>query len=626
MRDAPGKPVEVSLTKMKPSLVVDQFGKSPNGTRSRAGGCLGAEVLMMFRITSPRHTKILLLLLALVLVIAATAFGQIRLNAWNQPFYDALAHRDLHGFFVQLLIFCIIGGALLVLNVAQVWLNQATKVTLREGLVRDLFDQWLRSRRALRLAYAGEIGANPDQRIHEDARHLTELSTDLGIGLMQSSLLLGSFVGVLWMLSGNLVFQVSGRSLAIPGYMVWCALIYAGTASWISWLVGRPLPQLYNARYAQEAELRFALLRLNEHIDSVSLCGGEEGEKEYLVGQLEEVLRIMWRIVAATTRLTWITAGFGWSTLVAPILIAAPGYFGGDLSFGALMMAVGAFIQVQQSLRWFIDNFSMIADWRATLRRIAGFREAVINMDQVGATETHIEFVEAPGNSVKFENLLIATPTGSTRLSADPVEIAQGERVLITGAHGIGKTILFRAIPGLWPWGSGRIVLPSSESVMFIPSQAYVPLGTLRAALAYPRPATTFKDEEFVAALRSSGLNRLSSSLDQIERWEKKLVVEEQQCLVLARVLLHKPRFLITEGTLDALEEEARKTLINLFETDLKDMAIVNIGRYDTGNQYFTRILHLIKDPNGPSFKLDLFLPDKLDELQGSGVARLNPR
>ena len=576
---------------------------SATGARSRARASLGSEMLMMFRITSPQHTKVLLLGLALVLVIAATAFGQIRLNAWNQPFYDALAHRDLHGFFVQLLIFCIIAGALLVLNVGQVWLNQATKVKLREGLVRDLFHQWLMSRRAFRLAYAGEIGANPDQRIHEDARHLTELSTDLGIGLLQSSLLLGSFIGVLWMLSGNLVLHVSGHSLAIPGYMVWCALVYAGTASWISWLVGRPLPQLYEARYAQEAELRFALVRLNEHIDSVSLYGGEDDEKQHLTGELEEVLRIMWRIVSATTRLTWITAGFGWSTLVAPIVIAAPGYFGGNLSFGALMMAVGAFIQVQQSLRWFIDNFSTIADWRGTLRRVAGFRETVINMDRVGATETHIEFVKAPDNKVTFENLKIATPAGSTTLSERHVEIVQGERVLIAGAHGIGKTILFRTIAGLWPWGSGRIVLPLSESVMFIPKQPYLPLGTLRAALAYPSPETAFKDEELIAALRNAGLHHLASSLDQIGRWEKQLVLEEQQCLVLARILLHKPRLLVTDESLDATEEEARKLVINHLKEGLKDTAIINIGRLETENRFFTRVIDLIKDPDGRSFK-----------------------
>jgi putative ATP-binding cassette transporter len=473
------------------------------------------EMLMMFRIASPQRTKIVLLGVGLVLVIAATAFGQIRLNAWNQPFYNALERRDLHAFFVQLVNFCIIACALLVLNVAQVWLNQATKVKLREGLVRDLFDQWLKARRAFRLTYAGEIGANPDQRIHEDARHLTELSTDLGIGLLQSSLLLASFIGVLWMLSGNVLFHVDGHSFAIPGYMVWCALVYTGTASWISWLIGRPLAELYAARYAQEAELRFALVRLNEHIDSVSLYDGEEREKQHLINEFKDVLRIMWRIVGATTRLTWITAGYGWSTLIAPILIAAPGYFGGNLSFGALMMAVGAFVQVQQSLRWFIDNFSTIADWRATLQRVAGFRETVINVDRAGSTETQIEFVKVSGNKVTFENLEIATPTGCTMLNEPYVEIALGERVVILGAPGTGKTLLFRAIAGLWPWGSGRVALPATDGVMFVPRQPYVPLGTLRAALAYPSPETAFKDEELAAMLQKAGLDRLSSSLNR---------------------------------------------------------------------------------------------------------------
>jgi putative ATP-binding cassette transporter len=568
------------------------------------------QMLMMFRVlkASPQWTKLLLLGFGLLAVIGATGFGQIKLNAWNQPFYDAVAKKDLPQFLIQLMAFGVIACALLLLNVAQVWLNQATKVKLREGLVCDLFDQWLKSRRAFRLVYAPEIGANPDQRIHEDARHLSELSTDLGLGLLQSSLLLAIFIGVLWRLSGSVTFYLGGRSLAIPGYMVWCALIYSGTASWLSWLIGHPLAHLNAARYAQEAELRFALVHLNEHIDSVSLYDGEANEKQHLTSELKNVFRIMWQIVNATTRLTWITAGYGWSTMIAPILIAAPGYFGGNLSFGALMMVVGAFVQVQQSLRWFIDNFGAIADWRATLLRIGSFREALLAMDRVGVTEPQIDFVKTSGAKFSFENLQIATPTGCIMLSEQHVEFTPGERVLIAGAHGIGKTILFRAIAGLWPWGSGRVVVPLSESVMFIASQPYVPLGTLRAALAYPSPETAFRDEELVTALRSSGLNRLSSSLDQTARWEKKLVLEEQQCLVLARVLLHKPRFLVTDGTFDATEEEARKLVINQLENGLKDTAIINIGRLERDNRFFTRVLHLIKDPNGPSFLPDLSL------------------
>ena len=551
---------------------------------------------------SPQRNKVLALSAALVAVVGATAFGQVKLNAWNQPFYDALSHKDLRGFLAQLWVFGGLAGGLLILNVAQAWLNQTTKVKLREGLVRDLFEEWLKPRRAFHLVNAGEMGTNPDQRIHEDARHLTELSTDLGVGLLQSSLLLGSFTGVLWMLSQNVTFHVNGRNFGIPGYMVWCALLYAGTASWLSWRVGSPLIDLNSERYSREADLRFALVRLNEHTDSVTLFGGEEDEKVRLTLELDQVLRVMRRIVSASTRLTWVTAGYGWFTIIAPILVAAPGYFGGDLSFGGLMVVVGAFIQVQGALRWFIDNFNTIADWRATLLRIASFRETVVTMDNLGATENRIEFVKAAGAKLVLENLEVATPTGCTKLNESDVEIESGERVLIVGDPGTGKTLLFRAIAGLWPWGSGRIALPPSNEVMFMPRQPYVPLGTLRASLAYPSPETAYKDEELIAVLRSASLDRLSSSLDRVARWERELTDDEQQYLVIARIVLHKPHWVVIDEALDAFDDDARDRVISLFNTGLKDAAIINIGRPETRYPFFTRVLHLIKDPRGVCF------------------------
>src|ERR1700733_676177 len=588
--------------------MANRSSKGPNvpvaGAAPAAGLRLTPQMLIMFRaiLASPQRTKLLLLGVATVTVIGTTAFGQVRLNAWNQPFYNALTRKDLVEFLDQLMVFGVIAGGLLVLNVAQAWLNQMTKVALREGLVLDLFNEWLKPRRAFHLVNAGEMGTNPDQRIHEDARHLTELTTDLGIGLLQSSLLLGSFIGVLWILSQNVTFHVSGRSFGIPGYMVWCALLYAGTASWLSWRVGRPLIQLNSERYAREADLRFALVRLNEHSDSVALYGGEQDEKRRLTSELENVLRVMRRIVAANTRLTCITAGYGWFTIIAPIVVASPGYFGGNLSFGGLMMVVGAFIQVQQALRWFIDNFSTVADWRPPLLRIASFRETVITLDRLGATENRIEFVESADDTMSFENLEIATPKGCTTLSERRADIAPGERVLIVGESGSGKTMLFRAIAGLWPWGSGRIALPSSNSVMFVPRPPFVPLGTLRGALAYPSPKTDYTDEEIIAVLQAAGLSRLSSSLDRIARWDRELTEDEQQCLVFARLLLRNPRWVVIDEALHALEDDAHRRMISLFRDGLKNATVINIGRPEVKDHFFKRILHLIKDPDGRCF------------------------
>ena len=259
------------------------------------------QLSMMRRafMASPLRNTLFALGGGMLAVILATAFGQIMLNRWNQPFYDALERRDLPAFMHQLMVFAEIAGGLLVLNVTQTWLNQMLQLKLREGLTRDLIGEWMRPRRAFRLANAGAIGVNPDQRLHEDAHHLADLSADLGIGLLQSTILLASFVGVLWSLSSGFVFHVSGHDFAIPGYMVWAAVIYAGTASWLSWLVGRPLIRLNGDRYAREAELRFSLMRVNEHIDAISLAGGEADERRRLELDLASVLAASRRIVSA---------------------------------------------------------------------------------------------------------------------------------------------------------------------------------------------------------------------------------------------------------------------------------------------------------------------------------------
>jgi putative ATP-binding cassette transporter len=552
---------------------------------------------------SPQRNQLFLLGAGVVAVIGATAYGQVLLNAWNRPFYDALARKDWQVFVEQVGIFALIAGGLLALNVAQMWLNQMTKLKLREGLVRDLFEEWLRPRRAFRLAGAGEIGVNPDQRIHEDTRHLTELSTDLGIGLLQSSLLLGTFIGVLWILSNSMMLHFGGEVIIIPGYLVWCALFYAAAASWLSWRVGRPLVSLNSDRYAREADLRFALVHVNEHIDSVALDGGEADEKRHLNLDLDRVLQAMRKIVGATTLLTWVTAGYGWFTIIAPILVAAPGYFGGDLSLGGLMMAVGAFIQVQQALRWFIDNFSTIADWRATLLRVASFRQAIRTMDELGQSASRIEFAEDSEAALRFDRLEIATPSGCTMLSERHVRVARGERVLIVGEPGTGKTMLFRGIAGLWPWGSGRITLPPPQQIVFVPRHPYVPPGTLRAALAYPLPEDSFADADLVAVLERAGLGRLASSLDRSARWDRELTEDEQQFLVFARLPLRRPAWVVIDEALDALDDDAHERVLALFRDTLPDTAFVNIGHPEGRHDFFTRTLHLVKDVAGRRFR-----------------------
>ncbi|QEN90815.1 ABC transporter ATP-binding protein/permease [Labrys sp. KNU-23] len=581
----------------KPADAPSNEPDKPGQSEQSMGGLL-LQLNMMARafVSSPHRNQLLLLLVGVVLVISVTGYFQILLNAWNQPFYDALARKDLAQFLQQLLVFIAIAGGLLILNVTQTWLSWMVKLKLRQGLVEDLIGQWMRPRRAFRLANSSKIGVNPDQRLHEDARHLTELSTDLGIGLLSASIYLASFITVLWSLSSGFIFNVEGYSFAIPGYMVWAALFYAVTASLLSWHVGGPLIGLNADRYAREAEFRFSLVRVSEHVDAISLNNGEKDEERQLNLDLKAVLQAMRRLVTATARLAWVTSGYGWFTQVAPFLVAAPIYFAGNLTFGGLMVAVGAFNQVQSQLRWFVDNFNTIADWRATLLRVANFRYAVTNIDTQQTTASHIEFTETETDGIRLDDLVIEAPSGHSRLNEDHVQIQPGERVLVVSEAGANKTLLFRTMAGLWPFGSGQVSIPKGGQVTFMPRRPYLPQGTLRQVLSYPQPVAKFEQADFEHALSAVGLGHLADDLDRNVRWDKDLADEEQQTVAFARLALQKPTWIVIDEALEGLDEGTRDKVFAIFEKDLGQSTIVHIGRPGSKASFFPRTLRLLND------------------------------
>jgi putative ATP-binding cassette transporter len=542
---------------------------------------------------TPGRGKLVILSAVLVVIIVLTAVMQVRLNAWNQPFYDAIERRDLPGFVRQLGVFFGLAGILLVLTVAQTAANQLFRVRLRELATKDLIGHWMTGKRAARIGRAGEIGVNPDQRIQADAQTFTELSTDLGIGLLQSTVLLVSFIGVLWVLSRGIVLPIGGRDIAIPGYMVWAALIYAGTGSIVSWRFGRPLVRLGAERYAHEAEFRAALVQGAERAEGIALSNDEGDCRARIEGTLDTLVDILRRIAFARARLTWVTASYGWVALVFPIIVAAPGYFAGRLSFGELMMVVGAFNQVQSSLRWFVDNTYSITDWRAALLRVMNFRQALLDLDAVEAGAGLIERTEGTGERIVLDRIRVETRSGSISLDAPRLEVAPGERVLLLGAPESGRTSVFLAVAGLWRAGSGRVELP--PGVTYVTQRPFLPPGPLRQTLG--AQAAQADDATLRRVLKRCGLEGLAGSLDATGRWDRDLALGEQERLVYARLLLARPKWLVCDEGLDPLDDRNRRLLLSILTDELGASAVLNVSQRREPSGFYGRVVGLVTEP-----------------------------
>ena len=563
---------------------------------------LGGQLRMMGGAfwNAPVRNRVLVLTAALLLVIFATTYATYRLNEWNGPFYDALERRDMPEFLNQLVIFGVIAFSLTLLNVVQQWLNQITAMRMREGLARDLADVWLKPGRALKLAGAGTIASNPDQRLHEDTRILAENTTALAIGLVNSTILLASFIGVLWAISSDFVFHLAGRTISIPGYMVWATVLYALLGSVLSNVVGNLLPRLNAERYAREADLRAALVRANENLKPIALARGEANELTRVHFAIDGVLGMLRKLAWALANLTWVSAGFGWLALVAPIIIASPMYFSGELSFGGLMMAVGAFNQVNQALRWYVVNFSVIADWRATLNRVSSFRNALLAMDSPAGEGEVIAYREAPaGQGISLCGITVhgdpelAGAGHGVRVVEGDCRIKPGERVMINGDPGADRHLFFQALAGIWPWGRGEIGLPPVSSMILMPQDGYLPTATLREVMTYPAGLAGVDDRALTQALEKVGLGRLVHRLDEVERWDRLLDKDEEASLAIANAALRKPEWLIMDDVLEGLEPETQDRLLDVLSR-LDGMTLIYIGRSEAFRDKFSpRLFHL---------------------------------
>lgn len=548
---------------------------------------------------APEKRRLIMIASTLIGILIVNMVAQVYLNRWQGRFYRALEKKDLDLILYQLIAFTGLIAVLLTVVVSQTLLHERFKIRLRQALTHRLLDQWLAPGRAYRLSISADEAVNPDQRIQEDVRNFGEMSADLSIGLIQSSFLLISFIGVLWIMSQKIYFDYHGSTFQIPGYMVWIAVIYALIGSLVTARVGRPLIALNEERYAQEAGFRFSIVRVSESSESVAFYSGEEDERKLINHSFDRVLSVMVEVSSALAKLTWVTSGYGWVMIVLPIMVALPGFLHGSLDLGGLMMVVGAFNQVQQSLRWFVDNFARIADWRAALHRVVVFRDAIQMVDEYENQTENIELLLHPEGHLSFEATKVSLIDGEVVIADATAHIHPGERVLIVGESGSGKSTLFRAVGGLWPWGSGIIRVPPKEDMMFLPQRPYMPLGTLAQALNYPKTALNKNREAMEEALTRVNLADFIKVLDVEERWDRLLSLGQQQRLAFARLLLHKPKWVFLDEATSALDDENQDRVMSLFTQELNQTTILSIGHRQGLAAYHTRSLQLASSQAG---------------------------
>ncbi|MDR3422015.1 MAG: ABC transporter ATP-binding protein/permease [Xanthobacteraceae bacterium] len=535
-------------------------------------------------------------LLASVIAIELSLVAiQVILNQWYNRFYNTLQDHDWNAFVSAILFFCGIAAVYTVLAVYQLYLNQWLQIRWRRWMTQTYLRQWLQSANHYRMQLLGDTADNPDQRIADDLQMFVQYTLTIGIGLLSSIVTLFSFVVILWNLSVHAPLTLFGANLGIPGYLVWAALIYAVIGTALTHLIGWRLIPLNFQQQRFEADFRFNLVRTRENAEQIAALGGEAAERERHLNRFGNVVANWLALMQRQKQLTFFTQSYSQASVIFPYIVVSPAYFSGAMQLGGLMQTASAFNSVQNALSYFITAYRQIAEWRAVIARLTGFEEAIAAGEAAAVTPPAVELVPRKSGAVfAVDRLNVRLPGGEPIVAAEHIAFPAGERVLVTGPSGSGKSTLFRAITGIWPFGSGQVMVPEGAKVMLAPQRPYFPLATLATAVGFPAEAGTFDDARVAEALVAVGLPQLVGRLGEEAHWNRLLSQGEQQRLAIARALLHAPDYLFLDEATAALDEAAEAVLYRLLQDRLKDTTIISIGHRSTLNAFHGRRIELV--------------------------------
>lgn len=512
------------------------------------------------------------LLLGCVIALAlAIIWTGVWINEWNKTFYDALAEFNgpaipglilAYLFYIGLTVFCIATGN---------WLRKRLIFQWRQHMTEDFQRRWLAQNRHYRLQQAGEPD-NPDQRIAEDIRLLTEISVNLLKYFLMNAAKLVAFVAILWNIGGDAPLRIGDTELHVPGYLVWIALAFSILCTILTHLIGRYLKPLNVERQHREADYRAALLRVRDNAEQIALYQGGAAETGRLDRRFDRVRQNWLSLIACEFRLESFSATYLRLSMFIPIIATLPMYLARTITFGDMMQARNAFSNVQDGFGWFMDYYKTLIEWAAIIERLSGFAQALdrlpvlTDQQSLGRAET--------GPFIHCGSLTIADGAGRLLLQDITFTFSQPGWVLLDGPSGTGKSTLIRSFARLCPPVCGDLQVQGK--VMFLPQKSYLPEDSLRQILSYPASAA-FPDAQLQEALEACGMPALAGRLDEEQAWSRSLSGGEQQRLSLARVLLHRPQILFLDEAMSQLDTEAALQLTALLRGRLPDLICLGV-------------------------------------------------
>ena len=541
---------------------------------------------------SEEKKKAFFLLGCIIALTLGVVYMLVLLNQWNNSFYSALQNYDAKKIFDELIHFSWLAAIYIILAVYSYYLQQTLILNWRRWLTTRFIDIWLQNKTYYNLQMFGKDTDNPDQRISEDVRQFVEMTLSFGIGILKAFCTFASFVVILYNLSGSLSFTFMGKTWTINGYMLWASLLYSVIGTYITHLVGRKLVKINFIQQKYEADFRFSMIRLRESAESVAFYRGEAQEGSVFKQRFKMLLDNFWKLVNKQKQLVFLNSGYSQIAIIFPFVVAMNRYLTKEVTLGGLMQVASAFGRVQDSLSYFVDMYSSIAQWQAVVMRLTYFGRHMHEVSQK-AERFHVERFAA-ADVVEVSNMQINLPDGKPLLENISFTLHPGHNVLIKGVSGSGKSTLLRAISGIWPFVDGKIFLPERDKLMFIPQKPYLPLGTLRAALNYPGNKP-IDDTELIYLMDLCQIGYLKDKLDLEADWSHVLSVGEQQRLAFVRAHIQQPQWLFLDEATSALDEDTEATMYSLLQERLQQTTVVSVGHRSTLNKYHELVLRLNK-------------------------------